>query len=230
MNNLFYSVNGQPGVGPVTLQQYLQLNLPPDTLVWFEGQADWKKASDIPELAPQQPPAPPIFLSTPPPANPTAYGTQPHPPGYPPASPSTNRKTILYIVGGVVALFVLFKLFGSSKDKSREPYVQTYASHFAAKLMQATYPVTGKNPTYDVVDWEYSGGVYEIEVKTNWQGSCTIFDSPCDVGYTVLLHVTENGKFQDYEITQRNTCATQHQICDVALGAVLNALENTDLN
>lgn len=45
----FIHINGNEA-GPFTLANIMQQGITPDTLVWFQGQPNWTKASDIPEL------------------------------------------------------------------------------------------------------------------------------------------------------------------------------------
>ena len=42
--------NGSP-VGPFSVSELIARGITPDTLVWQEGMIDWKKASNVPELA-----------------------------------------------------------------------------------------------------------------------------------------------------------------------------------
>ena len=42
--------NGSP-VGPFSVNELIARGITPDTLVWQEGMIDWKKASNVPELA-----------------------------------------------------------------------------------------------------------------------------------------------------------------------------------
>lgn len=156
MDALFYSIDGQERKGPVTKDEFIQLSLSADTLVWYEGQPNWSKAGDIPdlkELFQRVPYAPVNYYS--PPNTPTAYqgraGTEST------DSININKSTINYVllgVGGLIILFLLFKLIRGNSDHSpeREPFVQTYASNFAARLMKATYPFSGRNPTYEVTE------------------------------------------------------------------------------
>ncbi len=49
MKKYFYSDN-QEKVGPISLEELVQLNLNPKTLIWHEGLEDWKTADTIDEL------------------------------------------------------------------------------------------------------------------------------------------------------------------------------------
>ena len=47
----YYSHNGTDQLGPVSIDEFRKLNLPPGTLVWRDGMANWMPASQVPELA-----------------------------------------------------------------------------------------------------------------------------------------------------------------------------------
>jgi hypothetical protein len=49
MKKYFYS-NNQEKEGPVSLEELLQLNLNPKTLIWYEGLEDWRTAESIDEM------------------------------------------------------------------------------------------------------------------------------------------------------------------------------------
>jgi len=49
MKKYFYSIN-QEKEGPVSLEELIQLNIEPKTLIWYEGLEDWKSADSIEEL------------------------------------------------------------------------------------------------------------------------------------------------------------------------------------
>ena len=53
----YLAENGAP-VGPMTLDELLDRNLKPDSLVWKPGMEQWMKAAEMPELASQFPPEP----------------------------------------------------------------------------------------------------------------------------------------------------------------------------
>ena len=49
MKKYFYAIN-QVQFGPFSLDKILSKNLDKDTLVWFEGLAEWVRLSEIPDL------------------------------------------------------------------------------------------------------------------------------------------------------------------------------------
>lgn len=67
MKKYFYT-DGYTNFGPFTLEELKYKNITPETNVWYEGMGDWRKASEVPELAalfssnitsPPNPPNPP---------------------------------------------------------------------------------------------------------------------------------------------------------------------------
>ncbi len=46
----FYATANNEQRGPVSPEQLLALNLPPDTLVWHEGMPQWQRLDSVPEL------------------------------------------------------------------------------------------------------------------------------------------------------------------------------------
>ena len=58
----FYMVKDGQQIGPMPVDQLLQMGLQPETLVWTDGMANWTAANQVPELlnifAPAQPVAP----------------------------------------------------------------------------------------------------------------------------------------------------------------------------
>ena len=47
----YHISRGGQRLGPFTVQELLQNNLTPDTLVWTDGMSGWAKAADVPQLA-----------------------------------------------------------------------------------------------------------------------------------------------------------------------------------
>lgn len=47
----YYYYDGRQNVGPMPLEELRARSISADTLVWYEGLPDWKKASELPELA-----------------------------------------------------------------------------------------------------------------------------------------------------------------------------------
>ena len=65
MKKYFYAKNGER-LGPYTAEEILAKNLDNNTLVWYEGLADWVKLSNAPELSSlvkSTPPPPPLTKS-----------------------------------------------------------------------------------------------------------------------------------------------------------------------
>jgi len=64
----YYLAKDGQRVGPMTVEQLLQNQLTPESLVWTEGMANWVKASEVPELASAFAPAQPVAAPAPAPA------------------------------------------------------------------------------------------------------------------------------------------------------------------
>lgn len=47
----FYISDGQNTIGPLSKLKLFSKNITKDTLVWYEGLSEWKKAGDMEELA-----------------------------------------------------------------------------------------------------------------------------------------------------------------------------------
>ena len=71
MNQYYYS-DGYQNFGPFTLEELRDKKIGPETLVWYEGLPEWKKAREVPEMATL------LGASTTPPP-PPASGPQPQP-------------------------------------------------------------------------------------------------------------------------------------------------------
>jgi len=55
----FYYLNGRETKGPYSIQDFLEMNLPSETLVWKKGLENWQKLRDFPELSNVSAPPPP---------------------------------------------------------------------------------------------------------------------------------------------------------------------------
>lgn len=88
MNNYFILDEGNQQKGPISPEQFGAYGVTPNTMVWCNGMATWKRASDVPELQPYLNTATTAGPDLPPPApvndanNNTAYSQ--------PAAPSNN--------------------------------------------------------------------------------------------------------------------------------------------
>ena len=117
-------------IGPMPVDQLLQMGLQPETLVWTDGMANWAAANQVPELlnifAPAQPAAPaaPVQPSAPvAPVQPAAPAPQYQQPQYQQPqyqqsvgnqqSPQNVFKIILYVLLGLSALGGLISFIGS---------------------------------------------------------------------------------------------------------------------
>lgn len=131
----FYMVKDGQRIGPMPVDQLLQMGLQPETLVWTDGMANWAAANQVPELlnifAPAQPavPAAPVQPSAPvAPVQPAAPAPQYQQPQYQQPqyqqpqyqqpvgnqqSPQNVFKIILYVLLGLSALGGLISFIGS---------------------------------------------------------------------------------------------------------------------
>lgn len=73
MKKYFISFDGKDQKGGFSFDELKQQGINRDTLIWYEGLANWTKASDLPELAHLLPIAPPSLpkTATPPPISST---------------------------------------------------------------------------------------------------------------------------------------------------------------
>lgn len=62
MKKYFYS-NGKKQFGPLTFEEVGQKDISDETLIWFEGLEDWKKARDIDHLQPILEQKPPLLIT-----------------------------------------------------------------------------------------------------------------------------------------------------------------------
>ena len=76
---IFYCSDGINKFGPFSKEELKSQNIQPNTLVWFEGLTEWKRAKDVPEMKeflpvapPPLPKAAPVPVPPPPPSAPVA--------------------------------------------------------------------------------------------------------------------------------------------------------------
>ncbi len=105
MKQYYYS-DGQERFGPFTLEELHAKSLSKDTLIWYEELDDWKKAGDLPELAPlfEMPAASPPF-------------SQSESPSVTPSSPSvldssTETKPKTWLVESILVTILCCLPFG----------------------------------------------------------------------------------------------------------------------
>lgn len=98
--------------GPLSFEELKEKNISRETLVWFEGQSDWKKAFEIEELKE-------LFKSIPPPIN-----SFRHTPPLPKANDNNllveeevlrifgvKRNVLIVIIGTLILLLIAFKYY-----------------------------------------------------------------------------------------------------------------------
>lgn len=88
---IFYYSDGKNQFGPFSKEEMKSKSIQADTLVWFEGLTEWKRAKDVPEMKeflpvapPPLPKAAPVPVPPPPPPAPV---TVPQPPAQPAPQP-----------------------------------------------------------------------------------------------------------------------------------------------
>lgn len=110
--NYFIIENGQQA-GPFSIDQLRFRNITGETMVWYEGMAQWGKAKDVPSLASL------LQLGTPPPPpNSPSYGQPPQQPphyGYNPPQPQPTQSCPdnnlgLSIVATIMTIFCCFPI------------------------------------------------------------------------------------------------------------------------
>jgi TM2 domain-containing membrane protein YozV len=109
----YYYAMGSEQRGPIGAAALIALRLPPSTLVWREGMANWQHLDSVPELVEMmrpptaQPTAPPPYQAPPHQAPPYQAPIQPPPPyaapiGYTNAPPMDPSKRITAGIFGIV--------------------------------------------------------------------------------------------------------------------------------
>lgn len=81
---IFYCSDGINKFGPFSKEELKTQNIKPDTLVWFDGLTEWKRAGELPEMKaflPVVPPPLPVVapVPVPPPMPQTVVQPAPHP-------------------------------------------------------------------------------------------------------------------------------------------------------
>lgn len=116
--------------GPLSFEELKEKNISRETLIWFEGQADWKKAFEIEELTE-------LFKSVPPPIN-TFTQTPPLPKTEGNnllEEDETHRifgiklKVLLIIVGAIFLLIIGFNFYQEYNRQVIEDINQTTETH-----------------------------------------------------------------------------------------------------
>lgn len=109
----YYYHDGHEQKGPFTIEELKNENIKPDTLIWFEGITEWRKASDVEVLKD-------LFRKGPPPL-----------PGAVQESTevvNVKKKSMLpYIIGGVVLVILIigYLMYQNSKHEAEIINVQT---------------------------------------------------------------------------------------------------------
>lgn len=156
MNQQFYiALNGQQ-TGPFTFEQLKGMNLKPDTMVWYDGQANWSRADQIPILIE-------VFNVHPsspsPDSNRQTFQTGPSNP-----PPMMNSKYFGYTLAGkqdrffayllqtLIILLPLFLIFGEEVFNSDEEFTLVsfvddaiYGAIVGAIFGAICYPIWGRN-------------------------------------------------------------------------------------
>lgn len=235
MKRKYYFIKNNERVGPFSLQELASQKVYPDTLFWHDGLENWENGVQIPELQP---------LFTPPPVKPESANSrdinQPQNTNSQTSSGKSN-KNVFWLVGGFVTLIALLLIFRTGQPtqsntsgfngfqpqvyQGSQQIADDMSSNFIGTIMHKTYPVTGRNPTYLLKSWSYENGKYLLNIKGEWNGSCTIFDDPCLVSYDFNVEVSDDGKrFYNYDIYGKNDCARGHELCSKILEATYGEL------
>lgn len=108
---MYYYTDGYTQFGPFTLAELRYKNITPQTLVWYNGLANWLPAGQLPELSEIFSPTPPI--------PPTPWGMPhsptPQTPPPPPTAPAQRRKdfslpVFIFSIIGLALSFMMLNL------------------------------------------------------------------------------------------------------------------------
>ncbi len=115
----YYLHDGLAQQGPYAFEELKDQVLKPDTLIWFEGNTDWKRASEIDELKSLFTIAPPLPVSASPPPLPNLVENQ--------ESKPKRSRTLLYVVSGIVVVLAVigYLLYQNSKHQEEIANVQS---------------------------------------------------------------------------------------------------------
>lgn len=134
----------------------------------------------------------------------------------------------------VYLLFVLFTISVScSESKSStacdEVDVQKYMSRFTTVLKNVTYPSSTTAATYSINSCMKKKGFYVVDINTSWIGNeCHIPPSgECEVSYSMVVHLYEDGRLYGYSIYSKNACVQQHEVCTNAVNTTLDILQKS---
>ena len=196
MKKYHYS-DGQNQFGPLDIEELKEKQIKKDTLVWYEGLANWTKAGDIQELSL-------LFKAIPPPLN-----TSPPPPlttspVQPPAAPSkkkSNTVLILSIVGGLAIIFliIVFNQNNSSSyvSGSSNTYVEPPREKTPEELRQELAEKERMNPLeYIKID---AGKMEANMVKTREAGLFHSEEYSQD-GWNINANITNSATLAKYKL------------------------------
>jgi hypothetical protein len=174
--NKFYFSDGEDQFGPFSIDELKNKKITKDTLIWYEGLDDWKKANKIEELSM-------LFKSIPPPIK-KAIVPPPRPLQHnysPEKTKISNERIIAYVIGGIVCFFALVTIYQRNQTKTIQQVKaetlqaveqnQQEKQFFAQKQKANTQDII--NELYKVKEEVFShqfralGGVTDIQIKMN---------------------------------------------------------------
>ena len=195
MRQYFYS-DGQQQLGPVTKEELQSKGITKETLVWYEGLSEWKKAGEVEDLAdffPNIPTPPPIpeQKTTTPPSMPKVE-TTPSSPVSPESeekkeeedSPKKTRK-IIFICMGIIAVIIVAVMIFNDSPNSYSNYPKTEAELRAELKMKEQ-----NNPLNYLTDEEVYLTKDVKMFKQNYKGTITGF----------IVNNATMAKYKDVEI------------------------------
>lgn len=176
--NKFYFTDGENQFGPFTIDELKNEEITKDTLIWFEGLDDWKKANEIEEISM-------LFKSIPPPIKKAIV-----PPPLPlihnyslekTKTKISNERIIAYVIGGIVCFFALVTIYQRNQTETiqqvKAETLQAIEQNQKEKQVSAQKQKANTqdiiNELYKVKEEVFShkfrelGGVTDIQIKMN---------------------------------------------------------------
>lgn len=133
-------------------------------------------------------------------------------------------------ISTISLLFLLFTI-GVSCSKSsaacNEVDVQKYVSRFTTVLKNVTYPSSKTSATYSINSCMKKKGFYVVDINTSWIGNEYHIppNGECEVSYSMVVHLYEDGRLYGYSIYSKNDCVQQHEVCTNAVNTTLDILQ-----
>jgi GYF domain 2 len=162
----FYYLKDEKRLGPFTIEELLNENISPDTLIWSKNMEDWKNIKDVPAVfdlmdipPPPPPPIPKKQVDTTESSYAPPIGSQPlgNTPPYPQKSNEQLQNTYIPVGGGLLFVIIIlglgqiisvFQIFsdGSAKSILKELFM-TGSLGYAIYLAYINSPERKNAPT-----------------------------------------------------------------------------------